>query len=67
MSGRNGWHAVSPGRPPKAPDLVRCPEGSWWLRPEYQQDRARFDAKVVEENHRMRVRGLSADPLNWKP
>jgi hypothetical protein len=58
-------HLLTPGRPMRQPDLERSPE-SWWLRPEMQQDRARFTAKAAEEQPRMRKLGLHSDPMVWK-
>jgi len=65
MSGRLGWMKPSAGRPPKQPDLIRCPEGSWWLEPEHK-DRCSFQAKAAREQPRMQKFGISPDPLVWK-
>jgi hypothetical protein len=51
---------LTPGRPLKQTDRERSPE-SWWLRPEYQQDRARFAEKAEAEAPRMRKLGLHGD------
>lgn len=65
MSGRGGWTRFkSPGRPPKAVEIPRCPEGSWWMDERYREWES-FAAKAQEEQERMQRRGISPDPLVW--
>ena len=66
MSGRGGWAKVRVvGRPARLPEIPRSPV-SWWLEPEYQQNRDHFYQPAEEEQPRMAHRGMSPDRLEWK-
>ena len=55
-----------PGPPAALPNVLRAPAGSWWI-DAAKHPREQFYAEAARYEHHMAVRGISPDPLVFKP
>jgi len=56
---------LTPGRPAKLPELVRCPDGSWWIESQ-KAPRSEFYKEAAVHQPNMRKRGISPDRTDGK-